>query len=147
LLQFAVSRHWTWHDMDILNSLCDGKVTLCPLEWNFYDIGSRFDVLPDHWKKMYLDAKNKVKIVHFADSSKPWLNCHIMSYFELFWKYATRTPFIDIIIDRMKKKGYIQSEGISRYILHNIKHRQGIGLYLLLKGLFVWLFLRKNKTD
>jgi len=144
LLKFAVSKRWTWHDMDILNSLCEKKITFFPLAWNFYDIGSRFDILPECWKKLYLEAEKEKKIIHFADCSKPWLNCHTMMYFELFWKYATRTPFINEITGRMKKEGYIQPEGISRYILYNIKHRQGIGLDLLLKGLFVWLFLRKK---
>lgn len=143
LLHFAGSRKWPWHDQDILNVLCEGKILFVPISWGYYDIGNKYSHLPDYWRKQYMEAQGDIKIVHFAAGCKPWKNFNMVMYFDLFWKYATRTPFIDVIIDEMKKNGHVIQGGLSQAVLDNIKHRRGIGLKLLLKGIFVWL--RRDK--
>jgi lipopolysaccharide biosynthesis glycosyltransferase len=139
MLDLAISRKWTWHDQDILNFLCRDKVLFAPLEWDYYDVGEIFTYLPAVWKKWYQNAQQNIKIIHFAAGYKPWLNYHIIIHFELFWKYATRTPFIETIIKRMKKDGYIQNEGLGRFLINSTKHRQRIGLTLIIKCFFAWL--------
>jgi lipopolysaccharide biosynthesis glycosyltransferase len=145
LLNFAVSRKWPWHDQDILNTLCEGKILFIPIAWGYYDIGN-YAHLPEYWQVQYLEAKKNIKIVHFVAGCKPWKNFYMIMHFDLFWKYATRTPFGDVIIDEMKRNGYVSQCDLSSAILENIKHRRGIGLKLLLKGLFAW-FRRDKKQS
>jgi lipopolysaccharide biosynthesis glycosyltransferase len=111
LLEFAVSNSWKMHDQDVLNILCENRVLLLPLRWNFIYPNSNFEhdnyekYLPDYLYNEYQNERNNPNIIHLAGSSrKPWENWGNIPYFEDFWKYATRTPFIDIILDRMKKK-------------------------------------------
>jgi lipopolysaccharide biosynthesis glycosyltransferase len=111
LLEFAVSRSWKMHDQDVLNILCERRVLFLPLGWNFIYQNSNFKQdnymthLPEHLYREYQNEKDAPNIIHLAGSSrKPWENWGNIPYFEDFWKYATRTPFIDVIIDRMREK-------------------------------------------
>ncbi|GHU13861.1 glucosyltransferase [Spirochaetia bacterium] len=147
LLNFAVSRKWRWHDQDILNVVCENKVFFVPIEWDYYTIGGNSEFLPECWMKQYLSAQKNIKIIHFITTHKPWQNYHMVNHFEFFWKYAARTPFIRTIIERMTNAGYIQSEDFGNTILNNIKHRQGIGLKLIIKALFVWFIRDRKKSE
>jgi lipopolysaccharide biosynthesis glycosyltransferase len=133
LLAFAVSREWTCHDQDILNVLCEGRVKFVPLQWDFSHIAD-ISFLPDYWQKEYTEAKQEPKIIHFAARAKPWKQICYIPYFECFWKYATRTPFIETITQRMKTYPSL-GEGI----LSNIKHREGISLRFLFECLWTWI--------
>ena len=111
MLEFAASHSWKMHDQDVLNILCEQQAFLLPLRWNFIYPNSNFEYdnyekhLPGHLYAEYQNEKNSPHIIHLAGSSrKPWENWGNIPYFDDFWKYATRTPFIDIIIDRMKEK-------------------------------------------
>jgi lipopolysaccharide biosynthesis glycosyltransferase len=119
MLDFAVSRDWKMHDQDVLNVLCEGKVLLLPLNWNFIYPNSSFgndsyrDFLPSYLLEEYLEAKDVPFIVHLAGASrKPWETWGNIPYFEKFWKYATRTPFIDTIMKRMTEKGLAGLSGL-----------------------------------
>jgi lipopolysaccharide biosynthesis glycosyltransferase len=134
LLAFAASREWKAHDQDVLNVLCQGKTLLLPMEWDFTQDDDAASYLPEPLKKEYFEAKRAPKIVHFAsESKKPWQNAVNVPRFELFWKYATRTPFIDMILDRMGERGLIGLSYRER-IFSDIKNGK-LGLRFILKCL------------
>ncbi|MDR2193394.1 MAG: glycosyltransferase family 8 protein [Treponema sp.] len=129
LLDFAVSREWQWHDQDVLNVLCDGKTLLLSMAWDFTQDDVTY--LPEYLRKEYVEAQKEPKIIHFASQSrKPWENAVNVPYFELFWKYAARTPFLVTIISRMEEKHLIGLPYKER-ILYDIKNKN-IGLKFLL---------------
>jgi lipopolysaccharide biosynthesis glycosyltransferase len=139
ILEFAVSRNWEFHDQDILNVLCEDRVLLLPMSWDLTINDTLADYLPISLKKEYNDAKQNPKIVHFAGSGgKPWLNSFNVPYFELFWKYAARTPFFNIILTRMKENKLI---GLTykECILAYLEKEKMIGLLFLIKCFFVKL--------
>jgi lipopolysaccharide biosynthesis glycosyltransferase len=140
LFKLASSREWQIHDQDILNYLAEGKSLLLPYHWNFM-ITPNAQYLPEHLQNDYNEAKKNPKIIHY----KPW-NCeNYILHFELFWKYASRTPFIGIIIERMKSKKLITNESFEERIISNIIHRKGIGLrFILIDCLKAWLFRDKK---
>jgi lipopolysaccharide biosynthesis glycosyltransferase len=144
LLEFAVSKNWRLHDQDILNVLFEGKILYLPFQWNFLYIHNFInicDVLPKNLKDEYFHAQKMPKIIHFATSiRRPWSNLFNRSNFQLFWKYATRTPFLDTIILRMYEQDLISDASLSDHVLSNIKHRRGIGLKLILKYIAAWFF-------
>jgi lipopolysaccharide biosynthesis glycosyltransferase len=141
LLELAASRKWPFHDQDILNYLCEGKTLLLPYHWALM-LTSDAEYLPEYLQNEYHDAEKNPKIIHY----KPWNRDTYTEYFEFFWKYACRTPFISVIIDRMKSRGLISYGSFDQRIISNIKHRKGIGLrFILVDCLKAWLFRDKKK--
>jgi lipopolysaccharide biosynthesis glycosyltransferase len=132
ILDFSVSRKWRAHDQDVLNVLCHGKTLLLPIEWDFTWDDEAAKYLPEFLKHEYDNTKKHPKIIHFPGDRKPWLNAVNVPYFDLFWKYATRTPFIDVILQRMAKNG-LTGRTYKEHIFEDIKNRQKLGLRFILK--------------
>ena len=138
LFELAASREWQVHDQDVLNVFSEGKTLLLPYYWNFMSTPDAI-YLPEHLKKEYYEAEKKPKIIHF----KPWNYDFYTFHFYSFWKYATRTPFINIIIEQMYSKKLISDPTLSfqKKILNNITNREGIGLrFILFDCVKAWLF-------
>jgi lipopolysaccharide biosynthesis glycosyltransferase len=127
-----VSKEWRAHDQDILNVLCQGKTLLLPIEWDFTwdDDSARY--LPEPLKTEYHATKKHPKIIHFPGKRKPWLNIVNVPYFECFWKYATRTPFLDVILNRMHEQG-LTGFTYKEHIFSDIKNRRKLGLRFIVK--------------
>ena len=144
LFEIAVSRKWDYHDQDILNYVAEGKIFLLSYHWGFYNTNLTKH-LPKYLQNEYIDAEKNPKIIHFI--RKPWTRQTYMPHFESFWKYATRTPFIDVIIERMKSNGFIPKEiSFEKIIISNIKQREGIGIkFILFDCIKAWLFREKQK--
>jgi len=140
LFELAMSRNWEIHDQDILNFLAEGKTFLLPYHWNFMHT-EWAKYLPEYLRRDYYDAEKNPKIIHY----KPWKNEFNIPHFQQFWKYATRTPFIDEIIKRMEEKKLISAETIQEVIINNIKRRNGLGLRFILNCFKAWLFRKKKK--
>jgi lipopolysaccharide biosynthesis glycosyltransferase len=137
LFKLAASREWQVHDQDVLNFMAHGKTLLLSYHWNFmYTYLSQY--LPSSLKQEYDEAQINPKIIHY----KPWNIENNIPHFELFWKYATRTAFIDIIIERMETKGFITiTRSLPEKILDNITHKKGIGLrFILIDCIKAWLY-------
>ncbi|GHT66787.1 glucosyltransferase [Spirochaetia bacterium] len=143
LFELATSREWQVHDQDVLNFLAEGKTLLLPFHWNFMHT-SLSKYLPEHLRKDYNEAEKNPKIIHY----KPWDCASYIPHFELFWKYATRTPFIDVILERMEGKNLLSEQSFSDRILDNITHRKGLGLkFILLDCLKAWLSRDKVNNE
>ena len=143
LLDLAVSKNWKNHDQDVLNFVTEGKTHFLPYEWNFIYTGN-LNNLPEQSRREYSEAKKSPKIIHFAGiRDKPWLNPLNVPHFELFWKYATRTPFINIIVDRMRDMKLINKTS-QEFVLSEIKNQKGI-MWFTLKCIMTWL--QKNKAN
>lgn len=143
LLELAASREWQVHDQDVLNYAAEGKTLILPLYWNFM-YNRRAKYLPAPLKQKYDEAAKKPKIIHYINI-KPWEHEVFFSYFELFWKYATRTPFIGSIVERMQSKELISSKTFKERIIVNIIHKRGIGIrFILIDCLKAWLLRDKG---
>jgi lipopolysaccharide biosynthesis glycosyltransferase len=126
LLEFAASRHWQIHDQDVLNTLCEGRTYILPLEYQFTDFSQKDDFhycieyLPVSIRQEYFNARKAPKIIHFNTyARKPWNIPFYTPHFELFWGYASRTPFIDHIISLMKEKKLIGGDLFSEMKTQN----------------------------
>jgi lipopolysaccharide biosynthesis glycosyltransferase len=148
LFNFSLSQKWRCHDQDVLNVLCKGRVSFLPLAYNFNQNDHAAIYLPDNLKREYLEAIKDPKIIHFmGPSKKPWNNVNHVSYFEYFWKYATRTPFINVIIERMYEKKLILSISLADTIVSNIQKREGLGFLFVLKCFKAWLFRDRKSRN
>jgi lipopolysaccharide biosynthesis glycosyltransferase len=141
LLQLAESREWQVHDQDVLNYVAEGKTLLLPFYWNFMQTAYA-KYLPNHLRKDYLKAEKNPLIIHY----KPWNSESYTPFFYLFWQYAPRTPFINVIIERMKDKELINTLSLQEKLLDNITRRKGIGIkFILFDCIKAWLFREKRK--
>jgi lipopolysaccharide biosynthesis glycosyltransferase len=132
LLDFAASRKWRSHDQDVLNVLCQDKTLLLPITWDYMWDSESAQYLPDDLKKEYEETKEAPKIIHFPGERKPWVNMVNVPYFELFWKYATRTSFLDIIMQRMSENG-LTGRTYKEHIFEDIKNKRRLGVRFIAK--------------
>lgn len=88
-------------DNDALNIVCQGKVKILSLEWNF-------PPLIHYWKmdnaianlehrKQYLDALESKKIIHFTGMLKPWIYTGML-FAEEFWEYEAQVDFREELV-------------------------------------------------
>jgi len=78
-------------DQDFLNFICQGRVKYLDKSWNLMPVGPKFN---EH-----------INLIHYNMFMKPW-HYDIM-YEEYFWKYAEKTEYYDLILE--KKKNYSAS--------------------------------------
>jgi len=93
------SREWQVHDQDIINFLAKDKIFHLNYEWDFM-MTSWAQYLPQNLCEKYLEGGMKPKIIHY----KPYLFSWYIPNFQFFWKYATRTPFLDVIVWKVQEQ-------------------------------------------
>lgn len=87
----------TCPDQDALN-MCCSNIKLLDLKWNFQwhhllneGKQNRYKIV-DNDIKIYNEAQNDIKILHFTSNKKPW-NYLKSEYSDLFWQYASTSVF------------------------------------------------------
>lgn len=109
LLDTAMSRQWRFHDQDVLNYRCKGRIKFVDYAWNFvYDYDENFrrstNVIvnaPHYIMSDYMRAKKEPKIIHFSWTNKPWFSPGV-HFGEKFWMIARNTPFYAEMMSRME---------------------------------------------
>lgn len=129
LFEIAMSNEWDFHDQDVLNLAFEGKTLLLSYYWGFYHAPKHIEYLPNALKKEYFDAMKSPNIVHFTN--KPWKNGHYIFHHWLFWKYATRTPFIDLIVERMDVLLISANQSLKEKIIEAVLRRK-LGIRFIL---------------
>lgn len=105
-LKYAASQKFQLLDQDILNKLCEGSVRYLDMAWNMMVdyAGIRKNQIvvkaPAWLNEMYLEARKKPKIIHYAGSEKPWYHPE-MDFGETFWNYARKTPYYEELVRDM----------------------------------------------
>lgn len=121
LLNMAMSRNWRFHDQDVLNFCCKGKIKFVDYAWNFvydYDEGFRrsSNVIvkaPHYIYSDYIRAKKSPKIIHFSWTNKPWYSPGV-HFGEKFWMIARETPFYAEMLTKMERD-------LGNYFINTVK--------------------------
>ena len=110
-------------DQDYLNILCKGRTYKLPEIW---------DKMPDFENK-YKD--NELKIIHYNMFRKPW-HYEDVPHSNVFWKYAKKTQFYDVLQKELKAytkkqkeddlKGAVKLEAQAQGIIDEDLHMQDI---------------------
>lgn len=85
-------------DETLLNKLFDNDYKILPLKYNYLD----FDT--------FNNKQGCVVIRHFATNVKPWdihpelVTTGLMDNYQDFWRYASKTPFYNQILEHAQKK-------------------------------------------
>ena len=128
LVELALQKKWRYHDQDVLNYAFKEKVYYISQSWNVlmnwqngtYESRMNFiKYAPYVLYSEYMKARVKPKIVHYAGYQKPWevTECDMSEY---FWKYARKTLYYEIIINRNKIKETIVVEKLEQKNKENI---------------------------
>jgi lipopolysaccharide biosynthesis glycosyltransferase len=100
-VELSKNKSFNYPDQDILNCTCQDRKLSIPLKYSFIPMGEKSynqcikDNIYSHQE--YEDATNNPINIHYA-GRKPWNNT--VSLFEIWWKYAAMTPFLDIFLLR-----------------------------------------------
>ena len=99
-----------WVDQDILNSILYGHVKYAKLKYNYtyhlqfsennYQIETIKKVDPDLYEQIKNINEMKPHIIHYTSSKKPWLFPYL-KYADLWWYYASFTPFYNELMKKM----------------------------------------------
>lgn len=90
------NRKMIYMDQDALNITCYNRVKKLDITWN-YQVSlvcsdPEYDFILKEYRSVFIEARDKVKILHFSGEIKPWLFPG-SPYSDVFWKYANLTPF------------------------------------------------------
>jgi lipopolysaccharide biosynthesis glycosyltransferase len=144
IMNFATSKKWRAHDQDILNVLVENNMLLLPMKWNYTEERNIEFYAPDYIKKEYFDAKGDPKIIHYC-KNKPWKIFFYGANFHYFWIFASKTPFFETIISRMKQDGLISSTSYDENMLRDAGNGEGPGLKCLIKSIFIRFGASKSR--
>lgn len=117
LLEIINKNKLLYQEQCALNILFKNKFCTLPNVWN-YELAPSLLSNGYHFEfyNTYKKSENSAKILHYLGRYKPWKNP--MEYkAELWWAYARKTPFYEIILKRMCDKDKPTVE-----LLKDIKH-------------------------
>ena len=109
IFEYAASYEWELLDQDVLNHFAEGHVKYLDMRWNVVmdwdDIRVKEIIgrAPRDIHREYMNSRKNPFIVHFAGPDKPWDNFDA-DFADYFWKYAQRTPFAPVILERAFRK-------------------------------------------
>lgn len=97
-----LERKFIYMDQDVLNIVCQGKVKLFSMEWDFqWGCAKGYDIEPEGiYAEEYLKAQSNIKILHFSGEDKPWAYPEFNGS-EYFWKYARQTVFYEELLRKI----------------------------------------------
>ena len=102
-------------DQSIINEVINSEIGTIPYEWN-YEVINRQQISNAHKKIQEYCSSNTKSIIHWIGSRKPWFYPERdLAY--LWWQYARRTPYYEIILERMfshqRKKAALNKEDLA----------------------------------
>ena len=108
LINLALKQKVLFVDQCISNIFFKKDIKYVDISWNYeYEssdtkIQNLIELLPLNILNEYLKAKANPKIIHYIGPKKPWTYLD-EEYAEIWWDYARRTPYYEIILQRMLK--------------------------------------------
>ena len=114
LFEMSDTGIYKYSDQDILNIVCEGKVTYLNMQWNVLTDCNKYrwqhviKSAPYYVMDAYENARKDPYIIHYAGAAKPWKNPKD-DFAKEFWKVARRTPYYEELIydlcGQEKRKG------------------------------------------
>jgi len=121
LLNLSQNSKYKFNDQDILNSIAKDSVFILPQKFNFLNTNWDISHAPKNLIEEYNKARENPKIIHYT-TTKPWKTELNPPLFHLFWKYSTRTPFIDSIVNDMTEKKLI-GQSAKKFFIKTFKRK------------------------
>ena len=100
---------YLYQDQDVLNEMLASEMGILPWEWNNEILGSKTLDIANDFFKTYCDSNDKPGIIHWIGPNKPWKET-TRQYAYLWWQYARKTPYYEIILLRMMNTSSINQQ-------------------------------------
>lgn len=103
LFEMSDTGIYRYSDQDILNIVCEGRVTYLDMKWNMVTDCNHYrwhyviKSAPFYIMDAYEKARKNPYIIHYAGAIKPWKNPK-EDFAEEFWKVARTTPYYEQIL-------------------------------------------------
>lgn len=103
LLQMSDTGIYKYSDQDILNVICEGRVTYLDMSWNVLTDCNQYrwkyviKSAPYYVMDTYEKARENPFIIHYAGASKPWKNPK-EDFAKAFWNVARTTPYYEELL-------------------------------------------------
>ena len=103
LFEMSDTGIYKYSDQDILNIVCEGKVTYLNMQWNVltdcnnYSWQHVIKSAPYYVMDAYENARKDPYIIHYAGAAKPWKNPKD-DFAKEFWKVARKTPYYEELL-------------------------------------------------
>ena len=134
-----------YKDQDVINFVCRDSIFRFAVKWNvewhcvFFPQDAPLNkALPKQFYEAYMDARRDTYILHFSGCSKPWAEPD-KPMANVFWKYARRAPFYEVILSDMMISVAAKTKQNTRNPYSNPNH-----LWLLKKIIGFFKCLREN---
>lgn len=105
LIGQALKKNYLYHDQDVVNEVFDGDIKLLKQKWNLVSHAWEIDFggvseITAACRRDYDQALKAPAVFHYG-GKKPWQYLTVYRA-DLFWEYAVKTPFFDIIQSRLE---------------------------------------------
>ena len=88
-------------DQDIFNRTFYLETVYLPQKWNVYsNVPYTHE---DEKEEAFKDAENGSGLIHYASEKKPWLYAEDCTFSSIWWNYARKLSFYELILERMMK--------------------------------------------
>lgn len=130
---------YLYQDQCVLNEVLQDTIGVLPWAWNQEILGSNVLKYAQPFFKEYCNT-NEDGIIHFIGGNKPWKEPQ-RAYSYLWWEYARKTPFYEVILERMLSASTLNKKAL----IEAIKFRSNILYYWKYKILFAFSFGKKKE--
>lgn len=103
LFEMSDVGNYKYSDQDVLNIVCEGKVTYLNMKWNVLTDCNNYrwqhviKSAPYYVMDAYENARKDPYIIHYAGAAKPWKNPKD-DFAKEFWKIARSTPYYEELL-------------------------------------------------
>lgn len=107
LFEMSDTGIYKYSDQDILNIVCEGRVTYLDMQWNVLTDCNKYrwqhviKSAPFYVMDAYENARKNPYIIHYAGAAKPWKNPKD-DFAKEFWKAARKTPYYEELLYDMR---------------------------------------------
>lgn len=126
-----------FQDQDVLNILCQGKISFNDISWNVMS-----ENMPFYFKKKFYKIADKAikqpNIIHYV-WDKPWNYFYISERNKHFWKYARETAFADQLYAGLKNSSLEVNNGNHTSIFRSIEKGEKYDFRFIVKCGLYWL--------
>ena len=109
-------KEFLYPDQDILNLICEDKIKIIPNSWNYVVITNTRLIQDDYFKNLAVEFVQGIAnqyVIHFLSEIKPWKYPN-MYYGHIWWDYAKKTPFLQILITKFREFEKFEQENADK---------------------------------
>ncbi len=119
---------YLYQDQDVINGLLASEMGILPFKWNYEIILQRVIDEAESSFTEYCNHDISPGIIHWIGSNKPWVQ-PTRTYAYKWWQYARRTPYYEVILQRMINSNNTQVRRLTNQVRETFNFRSNVLKY------------------